>query len=189
MPQKKQTTSRSKPRSVSTTSKGGSRAGGAVWLWLALAAIIAVADQYTKTLVLGYYKLGDVMPVTSFFNITRLHNAGAAFSFLADAGGWQRGFFLGISVFAVGLIIFFLFKHGQQKLFSFALACIMGGALGNLIDRSMHGFVVDFLDFHFSWLAPVFYQGHFPAFNLADSAIFLGAVCLIADELLRVRKT
>ena len=72
MPQKKQTTSRSKPRSVSTTSKGGSRAGGAVWLWLALAAIIAVADQYTKTLVLGYYKLGDVMPVTSFFNITRL---------------------------------------------------------------------------------------------------------------------
>ena len=83
MPQKKQTTSRSKPRSVSTTSKGGSRAGGAVWLWLALAAIIAVADQYTKTLVLGYYKLGDVMPVTSFFNITRLHNAGAAFSFLA----------------------------------------------------------------------------------------------------------
>lgn len=186
MPQK----TPSSRRSISTKSKGRSRAGGAaLWFWLGLAAIIAVADQYTKTLVLGYYKLGDITPVTSFFNITRLHNAGAAFSFLADAGGWQRWFFLGISVFAVGLIVFFLRKHGQQKLFSFALACIMGGALGNLIDRSMHGFVVDFLDFHFSWLSPLFYQGHFPAFNLADSAIFLGAACLIVDELLRVRKT
>ncbi len=185
MPQKKHTPR----RTISTKNKGSARAGGMVWLWLGLAAIIAVADQYTKTLVLGYYKLGDITPVTSFFNVTRLHNAGAAFSFLADAGGWQRWFFLGISVFAVALIVFFLLKHGQQKLFSFALACIMGGALGNLIDRSVHGYVVDFLDFHFSWLSPLFYQGHFPAFNLADSAIFLGAACLIVDELLRVRKT
>ncbi len=185
MPQKK-TFSRS---SSGSSRKSSARAGGMIWLWLGLAAIIAVADQYTKTLVLGYYKLGDVMPVTSFFNVTRLHNSGAAFSFLADAGGWQRWFFLGISVFAVGLIIFFLLKHGQQKLFSFALACIMGGALGNLVDRSVHGYVVDFLDFHFSWLSPLFYQGHFPAFNLADGAIFLGAACLILDELLRVRKT
>ena len=185
MPQKKNPPRRSSP----AKNKASARAGAMIWLWLGLAAIIAVADQYTKTLVLGYYKLGDVTPVTSFFNVTRLHNAGAAFSFLADAGGWQRWFFLGISVFAVGLIIFFLLKHGQQKLFSFALACIMGGALGNLIDRSMHGFVVDFLDFHFAWLSPVFYQGHFPAFNLADSAIFLGVVCLIVDELLRVRQT
>jgi len=185
MPQKK-TSSRS---SSGSPRKSSARAGGMIWLWLGLAAIIAVADQYTKTLVLGYYKLGDVTPVTSFFNVTRLHNSGAAFSFLADAGGWQRWFFLGISVFAVGLIIFFLLKHGQHMFFSFALACIMGGALGNLVDRSVHGYVVDFLDFHFSWLSPLFYQGHFPAFNLADSAIFLGAACLILDELLRVRKT
>ena len=147
---------------------------------MGLAAIIAVADQYTKTLVLGYYQLGDVTPVTSFFNVTRLHNPGAAFSFLADAGGWQRWFFLVVSVVAVCAIVYFLAKHGQQKLFAFALACIMGGALGNLIDRSMHGYVVDFLDFHVrGW--------HFPAFNIADAGITVGAVCLILDELLRVR--
>ena len=157
------------------------------WLWLGLAAIIAVLDQYTKTLVLGYYQLGDSTTVTSFFNITRHHNAGAAFSFLADAGGWQRWFFLAIGLFAVVLILYFLSKHAAQKLFSFALACILGGAIGNLIDRSMHGYVVDFLDFHFKWLAPAFYQGHFPTFNVADAAISLGAFCLILDELLRVK--
>ncbi|MFI0546713.1 MAG: signal peptidase II [Brachymonas sp.] len=176
-------------RSASVKSAGRAHARGLYfWVWMGLAAIIAVADQYTKTLVLGYYQLGDVTPVTSFFNVTRLHNPGAAFSFLADAGGWQRWFFLVVSVVAVCAIVYFLAKHGQQKLFAFALACIMGGALGNLIDRSMHGYVVDFLDFHFHWLSPLFYQGHFPAFNLADSAIFLGAACLIVDELLRVRK-
>ncbi len=157
------------------------------WLWLGLAAIIAVLDQYTKTLVLGYYQLGDSTTVTSFFNITRHHNAGAAFSILADAGGWQRWFFLGIGLFAVVLILYFLSKHAAQKLFAFALACILGGAIGNLIDRSMHGYVVDFLDFHFKWLAPTFYQGHFPTFNVADAAISLGAFCLILDELLRVK--
>ena len=158
------------------------------WLWLGLAAIIAVLDQYTKTLVLGYYQLGDSTTVTSFFNITRHHNAGAAFSFLADAGGWQRWFFLAIGLFAVVLILYFLSKHAAQKLFSFALACILGGAIGNLIDRSMHGYVVDFLDFHFKWLAPAFYQGHFPTFNVADAAISVGAFCLILDELLRVKR-
>ena len=158
------------------------------WLWLGLAAIIAVLDQYTKTLVLGYYQLGDSTTVTSFFNITRHHNAGAAFSFLADAGGWQRWFFLAIGLFAVVLILYFLSTHAAQKLFSFALACILGGAIGNLIDRSMHGYVVDFLDFHFKWLAPAFYQGHFPTFNVADAAISVGAFCLILDELLRVKR-
>lgn len=158
------------------------------WLWLGLAAIIAVLDQYTKTLVLGYYQLGDSTTVTSFFNITRHHNAGAAFSFLADAGGWQRWFFLAIGLFAVVLILYFLSKHAAQKLFSFALACILGGAIGNLVDRSMHGYVVDFLDFHFKWLAPAFYQGHFPTFNVADAAISVGAFCLILDELLRVKR-
>jgi signal peptidase II len=186
MPQKKSPTRRPSP--AKSAGRGKTSSGAYLGLWMGLAAIIAVADQYTKTLVLGYYKLGDITPVTSFFNVTRLHNPGAAFSFLADAGGWQRWFFLAISVVAVCVIVYFLAKHGQQKLFAFSLACIMGGALGNLIDRSMHGYVVDFLDFHFRWLSPLFYQGHFPAFNLADSSIFLGAACLMLDELLRVRK-
>jgi len=194
MTQKKKTPAQKKSKGkcavslgISNTSTSGSTA--LVGLWLGLAAIIAVADQYTKTLILGYYKLGDVTRVTSFFNVTRLHNPGAAFSFLADAGGWQRWLFLAISAFAVCAIVFMLFRHGQKKLFSFALSCIMGGAIGNLIDRSLHGYVVDFLDFHFNAWAPLFYQGHFPAFNLADAAITLGAFCLIADELLRVQKT
>ena len=118
-------------KSPSRSSAAGAKAGrgrktsGLLWLWLGLAAIIAVADQYTKTLILGYYQLGDITRVTSFFNITRLHNPGAAFSFLADAGGWQRWFFLGISIFAVCLIVFFLLKHGQQKLFAFVVFVLL----------------------------------------------------------------
>jgi signal peptidase II len=149
--------------------------------WLILAAIIIVADQFTKTLILGYYKLGDSTPVTSFFNIVRVHNTGAAFSFLADAGGWQRWFFTGIGAVATIFILWMLRSHHAQKLFSFALACILGGAIGNVADRLMHGYVVDFLDFHVKgW--------HWPAFNIADSAIFIGAACLILDEILRVKR-
>ena len=111
-----------------------------------------------------------------------MHNTGAAFSFLADASGWHRWFFTGIGVVAVGVILWMLKAHPGQKLFSFALACILGGAVGNVIDRVRYGYVVDFLDFYWgTW--------HFPAFNIADSAISVGAACLILDELLRVRKT
>jgi signal peptidase II len=150
--------------------------------WLGLALLIMMADQFTKVLILGYYKLGDATYVTSFFNVVRVHNAGAAFSFLANAGGWQRWFFTGIGITAAIFIIWMLKSHPGQKLFSFALACILGGAIGNVIDRSLYGYVVDFLDFHYAgW--------HFPAFNIADSAISIGAVCLILDELLRVRKS
>jgi signal peptidase II len=149
--------------------------------WLALAAIIVVADQFTKTLILGYYQLGDSTYVTSFFNVVRAHNTGAAFSFLAAAGGWQRWFFTGVGVAATVFIVWMLKRHGGQKLFAFALGCILGGAIGNVIDRLLHGYVVDFLDFH--------YKGtHFPAFNVADSAITIGAACLILDEILRVRR-
>ncbi|MFM7332748.1 MAG: signal peptidase II [Brachymonas sp.] len=149
--------------------------------WLILAAIIILADQFTKTLILGYYKLGDSTPVTSFFNIVRVHNTGAAFSFLANAGGWQRWFFTGIGAVATIFILWMLRSHHAQKLFSFALACILGGAIGNVVDRLLHGYVVDFLDFHVAgW--------HWPAFNIADSAIFIGAACLILDEILRVRR-
>jgi signal peptidase II len=149
--------------------------------WLILAAIIILADQFTKTLILGYYKLGDSTYVTSFFNVVRVHNTGAAFSFLANAGGWQRWFFTGIGAVATLFILWMLRSHHGQKLFSFALACILGGAIGNVADRLMHGYVVDFLDFHVKgW--------HWPAFNIADSAIFIGAACLILDEILRVRR-
>ena len=149
--------------------------------WLGLALIIFIADQFTKTLILGYYKLGDATYVASFFNVVRAHNTGAAFSFLADAGGWQRYFFTAIGIAATLLIVWMLRSHNGQKLFAFALSCILGGAVGNVVDRLMHGYVVDFLDFHFAGY-------HFPAFNIADSGITIGAMCLILDEVLRVRR-
>ena len=157
-------------------------------MWLGLAFIIVLIDQFNKVLVVGYYHLGDSSYVTSFFNMVRAHNTGAAFSFLADASGWQRWFFTGLGVLATGVILWMLKSHAGQRLFCFAMACVLGGAVGNVIDRLLYGYVVDFLDFHWQWLAPVFPGGHFPAFNLADSAITVGAACLILDELLRVRR-
>ena len=157
------------------------KSSGSMLPWLVLALLILIADQFTKVLILGYYKLGDATYVTSFFNVVRVHNSGAAFSFLAGASGWQRWFFTAIGIGAAVFIVWMLRSHAGQKLFSFALACILGGALGNVIDRSLHGYVVDFLDFHYvTW--------HFPAFNVADAGISIGAVCLILDELLRVRR-
>jgi len=152
-----------------------------IWPWLGIALILFIADQFTKTLILGYYRLGDWTYVTSFFNIVRAHNTGAAFSFLADSSGWQRWLFTGIGVAAAVFIVWMLKSHPGQKLFSFAMACILGGAIGNVVDRMMHGYVVDFLDFHVA-------GRHFPAFNVADSAITIGAICLILDELRRVRR-
>ncbi len=150
--------------------------------WLGLALILLIADQFTKVLILGYYQLGDATYVTSFFNVVRVHNTGAAFSFLASASGWQRWFFTAIGIAAALFILWMLKSHAGQKLFSFALACILGGAIGNVIDRTLHGYVVDFLDFHYAgW--------HFPAFNVADSAITVGAICLVLDELRRVKRS
>ncbi|QLQ01376.1 MAG: lipoprotein signal peptidase [Burkholderiaceae bacterium] len=156
-------------------------------LWLALAGFIVVLDQFTKVLILGNYQLGDSVTVTSFFNVVRVHNPGAAFSFLATAGGWQRWFFTGLALVATAVIVWMLRRHGTQRLFAFALACILGGAVGNVIDRLLHGYVVDFLQFHWRWLAPMFPGGYFPAFNVADAAITVGAFALILDELRRVR--
>jgi len=163
--------------------RGGKSSGGGIGLlhWLGLAFIIILVDQFTKVLILGYYRLGDATYVTSFFNVVRVHNLGAAFSFLADASGWQRWFFTALGCIAAGVILWMLRSHAGQRLFSFALACVMGGAIGNVIDRVLHGYVVDFLDFHS-------HGYHFPAFNVADSAITIGAACLILDELLRVRR-
>ena len=157
-------------------------------LWLGLALVILLADQFTKVLIVGSFQWGDSQAVTSFFNLVRVHNSGAAFSFLANAGGWQRWFFTGIGVIATVFIVYLLRSHPQQTLFCFALSLVLGGAVGNVIDRLLYGHVIDFLDFHWDWLAPLFYQGHFPAFNIADSAISVGTVCLIVDELRRVRR-
>jgi signal peptidase II len=157
-------------------------------LWLGIALVVLLADQFTKLLIVGSFQLGENQTVTSFFNLVRVHNSGAAFSFLSSASGWQRWFFTGIGVVATGFILYMLRSHPTQKLFCFALALVLGGAVGNVIDRIAYGHVVDFLDFHWDWLSPVFYEGHFPAFNIADSAISVGAVALIVDELIRVRR-
>lgn len=158
-------------------------------VWLGLAFAILLADQLTKVLILGFYRLGEATYITSFFNIVRVHNSGAAFSFLANAGGWQRWFFTVVGLGAAVFIVWMLRAHHGQRLFAFSLSCILGGALGNVIDRLLHGYVVDMLDFHWRFLAPLFPGGHFPAFNLADAAITAGAVGLILDEILRVRRT
>lgn len=170
--------------------RAGRSAGGApgLALWLGLAAVVILADQVTKTLIIGAFQHGDVRPVTDWFNLVRAHNTGAAFSFLAGASGWQRWFFIGLGLAASGFIVWMMRSHPTQKLFCFAVSMIMGGALGNVVDRLLHGYVVDFLQFRFSVLAPIFHGGYFPSFNLADSAITLGAACLILDEILRVRR-
>ena len=154
---------------------------GGMLQWLGLAFVILLIDQFTKVLIVGFYQLGDSTLVTSFFNVVRVHNSGAAFSFLAGSSGWQRWFFTVIGLAAAALIMWLLKSHSGQKLFALALACILGGAIGNVIDRLLYGYVVDFLDFH--W-----HHWHFPAFNVADSAITIGAACLILDELIRVRR-
>jgi signal peptidase II len=174
-----------------TTSRTAPRASASsrpLALWLGLALLVVVADQLTKTLVVSRFALGDTLFVTPWFDLVRAHNAGAAFSFLRDASGWQRWFFIGVGAVASAFIVWMLRRHADQKLFCGAITLVLGGALGNVIDRLLYGHVIDFLQLHWGWLAPMFPGGYFPAFNLADSAITLGAVGLILDELLRVRR-
>ena len=156
------------------------RAGFAKWLALALALVLA--DQITKQATLLAFRTGERLTIIpGFFDLTLLFNRGAAFSLLADAGGWQRWLFICIGFAATAFIGWMLWQHGSQRLFSFALSLILGGAIGNVIDRVLRGEVVDFLLFYWrGW--------HFPAFNVADSAITIGAALLIIDELLRVRR-
>lgn len=149
--------------------------------WLGLAILIVVLDQLSKVWISRALNYGQTIKLTPFFNLMLVYNKGAAFSFLASQAGWQRYFFTAISIAAIIFIIYLLKRHSQQKLFCLSLALILGGAIGNLIDRSLYGHVIDFLDMHaFGW--------HWPTFNIADCSITIGAVLFIMDELKRVRK-
>ena len=148
--------------------------------WLALSLGVIVADQTTKYAVLHHLALNESVTVTPFFKLVLVYNRGAAFSFLAGASGWQREFFMAIALAASVWVIYLLRKHAREALFAFSLSLVLGGALGNLIDRVLYGAVVDFLDFHA-------YGYHWPAFNVADSAITCGAVLLVWDSI-RTRK-
>lgn len=144
--------------------------------WLGIAAAVLVADQLTKYWVSRSFQLYESLEVTPFFNLVLVHNKGAAFSFLSDAGGWQRTFFTVIALVASVWITWLIRKHSTETLFCLALSLILGGALGNVIDRILFGAVVDFLDFHA-------YGYHWPAFNVADMGITCGAALLIWDAL------
>jgi signal peptidase II len=146
--------------------------------WFGIAAVLILLDQVVKWLVLGYFSgRGPVEPVTGFFNLVLACNKGAAFSFLADARGWQTPLFAGFAILASVVVGVLIVRNPGKRLFCAALALVLGGALGNLVDRLRVGCVVDFLDFHAAgW--------HWPAFNVADSAITLGAVALILESIL-----
>ena len=159
-----------------------SRGNASLAPWLGIAAAVIVLDQLTKAMIVAAFRLGDARTVTPFFDIVRAHNRGAAFSFLNDASGWQRWFFIVLGLVAAVFIVWLLARHGGQRMFSWALALILGGALGNVIDRLLHGYVIDFIQVHWK-------SHYFPSFNVADSAITIGAMLLILDELLRVRRS
>ncbi|MBA4682380.1 MULTISPECIES: signal peptidase II [Pseudomonadaceae] len=146
-------------------------------LWWGIAAALALVDQGLKFAIEHLYELGSSLAVSPFFNVVHARNTGAAFSFLADAGGWQRYFFVVIAL-AVASTLILILRRGRPWREALGYSHILGGAVGNLIDRSVRGFVVDYLDFH--------YQGwHWPAFNLADIAIVGGALLLMVSSTVR----
>ena len=157
------------------------RRGHSIWPWLAIGVAVVVLDQITTTLITRSFQLNELKTITPFFDLVRAHNTGAAFSFLAGASGWQRWFFIGLGGVATVFIVWLLARHSGQRLFCWALALILGGAVGNVVDRILHGHVVDFIQVHWA-------SAYFPSFNVADSAISVGAALLILDELLRIRK-
>jgi signal peptidase II len=143
--------------------------------WFGVSAVVVALDLYTKHLIQHAFQYGEHLTITSFFDLVRYHNEGAAFSFLANAGGWQKWFFTGISIVAVVVITYLILKNLHNKLFCLGLALVLGGAIGNLYDRITLGYVVDFLYFHYERLA-------WPAFNVADSAICVGVGLLLLDS-------
>lgn len=150
---------------------------------LALALAVIGLDQLTKVLAVRLLRAGERIPVINdFFDFTLVYNTGAAFSFLSDASGWQRWFFIGVGVAAAGFLIYLLVRHGSQRLFALGVALILGGAVGNVIDRIHLGKVVDFVLLYHE-------RFYWPAFNVADSAITVGVTLLIIDEIARVRRS
>ena len=143
--------------------------------WFGISAIVVALDLYTKSLVQKAFSYGEHFTVSSFFDLVRYHNEGAAFSFLANAGGWQKWFFTAITAIAVIVITYLIVKHHAEKLFCSGLTLVLGGAIGNLYDRLTLGYVVDFLYFHIDEL-------YWPAFNVADSAICVGVGLLLLDS-------
>ncbi len=143
--------------------------------WLGIAMVLVALDQISKYSITRYIPYGGSIEITPFFNLVLVHNSGAAFSFLSSASGWQRGFFIIVALIAIVWVVYLLRKYPQQTMFCFALSLILGGAIGNVIDRVWLGAVIDFLDFHAA-------GHHFPAFNVADSAITCGAAVLIWDS-------
>lgn len=145
-----------------------------MWKWLALSVVIVVIDQITKALVLQGFALHQSVAIAPFFNLVLVYNTGAAFSLLSDAPGWQRELFIGIAALASAWIVYLLARYSHQRLFSLSLSLVLGGAVGNVIDRVRFGAVVDFLDFHAAGY-------HWPAFNVADAGITCGAILLVWD--------
>jgi signal peptidase II len=150
-------------------------------LYLAIALEVVFADQITKWFAQQFLVLGESYPITRFLNWYLVYNPGAAFSFLADAAGWQRWFFIIFGIVAAVVIVWIIKKNQSDRLLCWSLALILGGAIGNVIDRLHFGAVLDFIDVHYAgW--------HWPAFNLADSAITLGALLIIWGEINRLMK-
>ncbi len=145
------------------------------WLWVSV--LVVVLDQAAKFLASGMLILHDPVAVLPFFNLTLMHNPGAAFSFLADASGWQRWFFTVLAaIVSIVLVVWLRRLPPQEKWMAAALALVLGGAVGNLIDRLMYGYVVDFIELYYK-------DWYYPAFNIADAAITVGAVMLVVDTL------
>ena len=150
-------------------------------MWLGLAGLLILLDQLSKLWVLSTFQFGERVEVTSFFNLVLVFNAGAAFSFLADAGGWQKWFFVILALAISVWLVLMIRRHAAERLLPFALTLVLGGALGNVIDRLRFGAVIDFLDFHAAgW--------HWPAFNVADSAIVIGVLLLLWQQLTHKEK-
>jgi signal peptidase II len=166
---------------MATKKRFSSTSGSSIVPWLGVAVITLLIDQLSKITMTKLFAYGESMPVTSFFNLVLVYNKGAAFSFLASEGGWQRYLLTAIGIVAAVFILYLLQRNAGQRMFCWALALILGGAVGNVLDRILYGHVIDFADVYIG-------RWHWPAFNVADSAICVGAILFILDELRRVKK-
>ncbi len=150
-------------------------------MWLGVATVVVLLDQLSKITMARLLDYGQSEFITRYFNLVMVYNPGAAFSFLSNQGGWQRWFFSALALAVSIFIVWMLNRNASQRLFCWSLSLILGGAVGNLIDRLVYGHVIDFLDFHIGgW--------HWPAFNIADGAITIGAALFVLDEFRRVNR-